>query len=979
MTALFLLHPWVLWGTPLVIAAVAAGYFWARRTRRRRLALFLTTQQAAKAMQWSQERWRVLGAALTALALALVWGALSRPLSGPRPDETRARGIDAYVLLDCSKSMLVTDVTPDRLEFAKSAIKKWRETLVGDRLGLVLIGGDAFVAIPPTLGAESFNYILGKVAYSYVQGGSHLARGIEAAVEDLVANQKDGKYAKPVILLFSDGGQTSGDAIAAARTAWETHRIPVHCIGTGTTAGGRVPRTSGQYRTAVTSRLEEAPLRAIAKAGGGTYIHLAGASGAEAGAVMLDRLYREQLAPLSTLSGSMEIEDYYEWFQVPLLLALLLLATEPYVRNRTRPVLQEPEVLPVVLPVMPSPESLSASRHQATPLRRRLQNLTSANVLIAALSLPALWFGAPGPAFAAVDHAHVEALVVNKNYDEAERMLRDALVAEAGNLELSYNLGIVSYARARSAEEAAGTDGAARARQGYLEAIERFQPALSAPDPALVNRALFQLGTVKIRLGALLARRDVNGAAGGADAIEEAIRSYQSLEGTSLHAAATRNTAQAVVVLETVAISYATQKLTVAGEKPAGPRRLADQNGAYAEAWAMLQRLARYKPESAEAKKLQREIGQRWAVNLCELARPLEAEAERLFALPTADGKAGRSPKWADAIKAQGRALDLLEKAFNVAPNDAEVSACYSLAKARLVGELLDAVRDTTRSRANAYDVLAGVATRHLEMAERYAGSDDPRVAQVRQELLAAMENAAVLEGDKLVGEFERQREKMERAPPAHSRLAAMKGATMEAKTATVLSRGMEMYAKALDLNADNAHALAQRGKYAPELAEAFAGMGRSELEAAKAIASRASPAAAAQAEDALSNGAQESGGEPDATNLATAQLEKAMSHLENANNGFSQAQGMGLDAPALQALQSETSQLLAELRSRYEAQNQAAGQSSSQGQGGNGGGGDAENVGGKPVESYARHFARTQKAKSNYDSKAAGGVEKDW
>lgn len=979
MTAFFLLHPLLLWGAPAVAVAVALGYCWARRTRRRRLALFLTTQQAAKAMQWNQERWRVLASVLTGLGLALVAASLCRPLSGPRPDETRARGIDAYVLLDCSKSMLVSDVAPDRLGFAKRAIMKWRATLAGDRIGLVLIGGDAFVAIPPTLGAESFNYILGKVAYTFVQGGSHLARGIDAALEDLITHQKDGKYAQPVILLFSDGGQTSGDAVAAARAAWERHRIPVHCIGIGTTEGGRVPRTSGRYRTAVTSRLEEESLRAIARAGGGTYLHLAGASGEEAGAVMLDRLYHEQLAPLSTLSGRMEVEDYDEWFRLPLLLGLLLLAVEPLLRNRRRQALQELDVLHVVLPSAPSVEAASTDRRPATPLRSRLQYLASGKAPVAVLTLLALGPGLPRPACAAVDRARIETLVVDKNYDEAERVLRSELAAETSRFELSYNLGVVGYARARAAEESGGADGLALARRGYLEAIERLQSVLDAPDPALVNRALFQLGNAKIRLGALLAKGDTNAVAGGADALEEAISSHRSLEGTLLHPAAARNAVQAAAVFETVALSYATQKLAAAEAKPPGGRRLTDQNTAYAEAWAMLQRLARYRRDSADAGRLQREIGQRWAKNLAELASPFEAEAGRLFALPAPGGKPGRSAKWDEAVKIQGRAVELLEKAVEVAPADTEIAARYSLAKAKLVGELLNTVRDAIASRANAYDVLSGVAMRNLESAERYATPDDPRVAQVRQELLAAIENAAVLEGDKLVGAFERQREARQRTPAAPAQ--PPKGATPEARMATTLGRALEMYTRALDLNADNAHARAQREKYRPALAEAFAAMGRSELDAAKAIATSTSAASGTTKpeEEPPSSAAASASDATASPRLSVAQLEKAVSHLENANNGISQAQGMGVSAPELQAMQRETDDLLADLRSRYEAQNSAAGQGGSPGEGREGDGRGADNIGGKPVETYARHFAKARKMKSNFDSKVGGEVERDW
>jgi Ca-activated chloride channel homolog len=55
------------------------------------------------------------------LAVALLIIALARPQYGFDLEEVEQRGLDIVVAIDTSKSMLTTDIAPDRLERAKLA------------------------------------------------------------------------------------------------------------------------------------------------------------------------------------------------------------------------------------------------------------------------------------------------------------------------------------------------------------------------------------------------------------------------------------------------------------------------------------------------------------------------------------------------------------------------------------------------------------------------------------------------------------------------------------------------------------------------------------------------------------------------------------------------------------------------------------------------------------------------------------------
>ena len=64
--------------------------------------------------------------------------------------EVKSEGVDVMVALDVSKSMEAEDLGASRLAVAKRSIERLIDQLDGDRIGLVIFGGDAFVQCPIT-------------------------------------------------------------------------------------------------------------------------------------------------------------------------------------------------------------------------------------------------------------------------------------------------------------------------------------------------------------------------------------------------------------------------------------------------------------------------------------------------------------------------------------------------------------------------------------------------------------------------------------------------------------------------------------------------------------------------------------------------------------------------------------------------------------------------------------------------------------
>src|SRR5580700_5183770 len=136
----------------LVLApALALFLVWSFRARRRALERFASAplvQRLADSVRPVARRWK---AALIVVVVTLAGLALAQPRWGFEWHEVKRQGVDIFVLLDVSKSMLTEDVRPNRLTQAKYAVEDLLGELHGDRVGLIAFAGTAFVQCPLTI------------------------------------------------------------------------------------------------------------------------------------------------------------------------------------------------------------------------------------------------------------------------------------------------------------------------------------------------------------------------------------------------------------------------------------------------------------------------------------------------------------------------------------------------------------------------------------------------------------------------------------------------------------------------------------------------------------------------------------------------------------------------------------------------------------------------------------------------------------
>ncbi len=264
------------------------------------------------------------------IVVLLLIVSLARPQFGSKLKEVKREGIEMIIALDVSKSMLATDIAPNRLELAKQAINTLVGKMKDDKIGLVIFAGDAYMQLPITADYTSAKMFLGNITPDIVsRQGTAIGKAIELGIRSFTPAEETAK----VIVIISDGENHEGNAIEAAQEAKEKG-IQVYTIGMGSERGALIPNSIGggfvkdRQGNPVTSRMNPQMLSEIATAGGGEFYS------ASKGSVGLSKLYNElnklQKSEIESQVYS-EYDDQYSYFVA---LALLVLIIELFILNR---------------------------------------------------------------------------------------------------------------------------------------------------------------------------------------------------------------------------------------------------------------------------------------------------------------------------------------------------------------------------------------------------------------------------------------------------------------------------------------------------------------------------------------------------------------------------------------------------------------------------------------------------------------------
>ena len=272
--------------------------------------------------------WIKGAAVLAGLACLVVAGA--RPRFGVYFERMTQRGVDLFVLLDVSRSMLAEDTAPNRLERAKSDIRDLLRKLPGDRVGLIAFAGKPVVKVPLTTDHGFFLTALDEIdTQSAPRGGTCIGDAIRKAMEAM----EERRDRDQVLVLITDGEDHDSFPEEAAKRAAE-RGIKIFTVGLGDPSeGARIPVRDDKgnliymkYRNQeIWSRMDEELLKKIALDTGGAYIP------ARTRSYDLGRVYEKHLAGLTR--GEIRAEKrkrYREQFQLFVCLGVLFLLLDMF-------------------------------------------------------------------------------------------------------------------------------------------------------------------------------------------------------------------------------------------------------------------------------------------------------------------------------------------------------------------------------------------------------------------------------------------------------------------------------------------------------------------------------------------------------------------------------------------------------------------------------------------------------------------------
>ena len=246
--------------------------------RRRQLASLASPHFVRELTRSHSPVRRVVKNLLTMLAVALLGVALARPQWGEMEAHEQWLGEDILFVLDCSRSMLATDVPPNRLTRAKLAIRDFVQRHASGRVGLVAFAGTAFLQCPLTFDHDAFENALRDMDERTIPvGGTDLGRALSEATRAM-----EQKSSRKLVLLITDGEDLEKGGLRVAESLAKDN-VMIYTIGVGTAAGAelRAANAAGQMAPVldargevVRSRLDAETLVAIAKATGGSYFPL---------------------------------------------------------------------------------------------------------------------------------------------------------------------------------------------------------------------------------------------------------------------------------------------------------------------------------------------------------------------------------------------------------------------------------------------------------------------------------------------------------------------------------------------------------------------------------------------------------------------------------------------------------------------------------------------------------------------------------
>ncbi|RYY56668.1 MAG: VWA domain-containing protein, partial [Chitinophagaceae bacterium] len=270
---------------------------------------------------FSQRRFNLKFSLLSLAFIAGVFAVMNLQKPGAADGLSR-KGIDVVIALDVSRSMMATDMPPNRLERAKELINRLMNAMPDDRFALIVFAGKAYLQMPLTNdhGAASM-FVAAAGPDAVAEQGTVISEALRRTASVFNANERRFKS----VILISDGEDHDAEAVKTA-TELAEQGMMISTVGIGSPEGSYItdPATGENKKdesgSQVISKLNEEELKEIASVTKGTYVRLD--DSADAVAKLRGQLSQIESIALDDVS-LVNFKTYY-WMFAGLMLLLLI-------------------------------------------------------------------------------------------------------------------------------------------------------------------------------------------------------------------------------------------------------------------------------------------------------------------------------------------------------------------------------------------------------------------------------------------------------------------------------------------------------------------------------------------------------------------------------------------------------------------------------------------------------------------------------
>lgn len=316
-------HPELL--TLLFLLPLLIGFLvWSFKKSKKNLLEFCIEKRIPELIPSFKPRFIFFKSALLCLSLLFLVISLISPRWNFDIQTIEKQGSNIFIAIDVSKSMLASDISPNRLFRAKLEIAKLIDKLDGDRVGIIVFAGTSFLQSPLTHDYGMVKEWVQQIDVDSITAeGTSIKSAIETAIRGFSFLEGNEKY----LVIVSDGEEQDQQTNELAAEA-KKQGIKIISIGIGSSEGAPISYNDELIKDKngkiVISKLNESLLKDIAKITDGKYIL------SRSGNLNLENVYDNFIKKGQNRKNlkSSKIQRWQETYQIFLSFSLLFLIIE---------------------------------------------------------------------------------------------------------------------------------------------------------------------------------------------------------------------------------------------------------------------------------------------------------------------------------------------------------------------------------------------------------------------------------------------------------------------------------------------------------------------------------------------------------------------------------------------------------------------------------------------------------------------------